>query len=305
VAVHTKKMTVYFYSIEPAPRFGGDHKTFEIGSFPLGEVLDAIRALDPASAEYRIQDNLFGGETFCMPHEDGPQLVLGAYYKDKLSRPLAEYKGEVSELYLRDGEALVDAAYAAFFPGDVMGLVRTSSKAPGFAKIGDWISIMGGYPCALLALRDQNTLMQLDRNPTAIRRFLMRIRRERIAAVEAHSPNVAGALRAASDLNPLSSEVAIEQRITSAVDQGRWSTLVHQEIEELMGVLPDFQEAKVKMAGFEKPVNLLRATIQHTVEVSIVGSRRVGPSEAAEALFGAYAHEADSINHALRIRDER
>jgi hypothetical protein len=74
--MRNKKMTVYFYSIEPAPRFAGDGKKFELGAFPRDEVLKTVRMLDPASDEYRIQDNLFGGETFCLLHEDGPELVV-------------------------------------------------------------------------------------------------------------------------------------------------------------------------------------------------------------------------------------
>ena len=133
----------------------------------------------------------------------------------------------------------------------------------------------------------------------------MRIRRDRIPAVEPHSKNVAEALRAAADLNQLSSEVTIGHRIDSGGDSSEWSSIVRQEIEELMGVLPDFTEAKVKLAGVDKHVNLLRSTIQHTVDVSLFDRRKVGPAEAAVALFEAYAHEQGAINHALEKRDGR
>lgn len=236
--MYSKSLTVYFYSIEPVSRFGGDGLTFELGAYPLDTVLNTIRTLDPASEEYRIRDGLFAGETFCVLHENGPKPIMGAYYRDNLSKPLTEYKGEINELFLRDGEALVDAAYAAFFPGDVVGLVRTSSKAPGFAKIGSWLSVLGGYPCGLFALRDLNTLVQLDGHPTGFRSLILRIRRERIDAVGNYSTDVAGALRAAADLNELSSEVGIELRVNTQKEGDRWSSLVRQEIEELT---PSFQ----------------------------------------------------------------
>jgi hypothetical protein len=305
VAVHPKTLTVYFYGIEPGPDFGGGTPTFELGSYPLDSVLDTIRKLDPATEEYRIQDGLFAGETFCLLHDDGPQPVLGAYYRDNLSKPLTEYKGEINLLLLREGEALVDAAYAAFFPGDVLGLVRTSSKAPNFASIGNWLTLLGGYPCVLIALRDADTLAQLDDHPTGLRRLRMRIKRNRIAAVETHSPDVAKALRAAADVNSYSSEVGIEMGIGRLQNAASWSSLVRQEIEELMEILPEFEEAKVKVTGIDREINLLRANIQRPVEISIVGSKRVGPSEAAEALFGAYAQERASINQALAARRAR
>ncbi|MGD9796164.1 MAG: hypothetical protein AB7V43_22085, partial [Acidimicrobiia bacterium] len=110
MAVHHKRLTVYFYAIEPMAEFGrGASPSFEAGSYPLENVLKRIRKLDPATDEYRLKDDLFGGETFCLLHEDGPEPIMGAYYRDNLSKPLTEYKGEISELLLRDGEAVVDA----------------------------------------------------------------------------------------------------------------------------------------------------------------------------------------------------
>lgn len=298
---------MYFYAIEPAPALGsGSSTSFEPGSYPLVEVLETIRRLDPSTDEYRLKDDLFGGETFCLLHEDGAQPIMGAYYRDNLSKPLTEYKGEISELLLRDGEAVVDAAYAAFFPGDILGLVRTSSKAPGFAKIGNWLSLAGGHNCGLFALRDANTIAQLDAHPTGLRRLSLRIRTGRVEAVGAHSEDVASALRAAAAINPASREVGI--RLDSGrkeENQARWSELARQEIEELLGVLPDFEEAKVTIAGLKNPVNLLRANIQRSLEISIVGSKRVGPAEAADALFRAYDQEQEPIRLALEARRER
>lgn len=295
--VIAKSLTVYFYAIEPFPQAG--RRSFQSGAYPLDEVLDTIRRLDPAAEEYRLAETLYGGETFCLLHDDGPEPILGAYYRDDLVKPLTEYKGEINELLLREGEALVDAAYAAFFPGDVLGLVRTSSKAPGFAKIGQWLSIATGYACGLIALRDPNVLAQLDRHPTKLSELKLLIRRNRILAVEPYSRSVAAALRTVADVSRFSDEVGIDLLSRNAKERGRWAQEVRQEIEELLGVLPDFEKATVKVSGRKKPFNLLRATIQQAVKVPLIDSKRVGPSEAASGLFEAYSEERNSIELAV------
>lgn len=298
--VVAKSLTVYFYVVEPMPTFGNELRSFNSGAYPIDDVLETIRRLDPAADDYRIQENLFGGETFCVVHDDGPQPVLGAYYRDNLARPLTEFKGEINELVLREGEALVDAAYASFFPGDVVGLVRTSSKAPGFAKIGQWLSVKGGYSCGLIALRDPQTLAQLDREPTKMHRLLVRIRRNRIVAVEPYSSDVASALRAAAEINRASDEVGVDLRVKNAKERANWSRIMRQEIEELLAVLPDFEQAVVYVSGQKRPLNLLRTTIQRPVPVLLYDTKRVGATEAAEALFEAYEKERNSIELAVR-----
>jgi hypothetical protein len=299
VAVYNKSLTVYFYSLEPVSYFESEAKDFTLGSYPLQEVLDTITLADPSTESYRIKDDLFGGETFCLVHGDGPQPILGAYYRDNLARPIAEFKGEINELMLRDGEALVDAAYAAFFPNDVVGLVRTSSKAPGFAKIGNWLTLIGGYGCGLFALREADALLQLDRHESKLRSLYLRIRKERIPAAESFSSTVASALRSASALGGPEDEVGVELRSSSAKGRGQWARQMRDEIESLVAVLPDFEAARVEVSGLSKPINLLRANIQQAVHVSLFNSRRIGPSEAADALFRAYEMEKAAIDAAI------
>lgn len=296
--VVSKSLTVYFYAVEPFPRQG--MRDFRSASYPLSEVLKVIRKSDPTSEACRITEDLFGGETFCLLHEDGPQPILGAYYRDNLARPLTEYKGEINELLLREGEALVDAAYAAFFPGDVLGLVRTSSKAPGFAKVGQWLSIVTGIGCGLVALTDPNVLAQLDRAPTKLSGLLLKIRRNRIPAIEAASPSVSQALRAAASVNPYTDEVGLELGVRNRKERAMWARRTRQEIEELLTVLPDFDKATVRVSGRKKRFNLLRATIHQGVQVPLIDSKLVGPAEAASALFQAYEDERNSIELAVK-----
>lgn len=305
--VVSKSLTVYFYAVEPFPFQG--MRDFASGAYPLNEVLDTIRKSDPTSEACRITENLFGGETFCLLHEDGPKSILGAYYRDNLARPLTEYKGEINELLLREGEALVDAAYAAFFPGDVLGLVRTSSKAPGFAKIGQWLSIVTGIGSGLVALTDPDVLAQLDRAPTKLSGLLLKIRRNRIPAIESASPSVSQALRAAAGINTHTDEVGLVLGVRNQKERAMWARQTRQEIKELLSVLPDFDKATVRVAGRKRPFNLLRATIHQAVQVPLIDSKLVGPAEAARALFQAYDDERNSIELALKtiraLRDDR
>ena len=154
----------------------------------------------------------------------------------------------------------------------------------------------------LSALKDVNTLSQLDERPNGLRRIFLRIRRDRIDSVEPYSADVAQALRAAAAVDAVSNEVGIELRVTNSSEYERWSRLMRAEIADLIGVLPDFEEAKVRVGGVKQPVNLLRANVQRGVEVSIVGSKRVGANEAAEALFEAYDQERNSISEAVEAR---
>lgn len=306
VRARVKPLSVYFYALEPAPQPGGKGPTFRLGGYPLDEVLALIQSLDPAAEDYRIREGLFAGETFCLLHDDGPDPVLGCYYRDNLSKPLTEYKGEISELLLREGEALVDAAYAAFFQGDVVGLVRTSSKAPGFAKLSQWLSVQGRHSCVLSALRDPKGLAQLDAHPFGLRRIFLRVRPNRIDAVRPYSKDVAAALRAAANVNRSTEAIGIEFRSPrGGPDSALWSEQMRHEIEQLLGVLPDFEAAKVKVSGVKKELNLLRANVQTQFEVTLDETRRVGPAEAAEALFGAYDRERSSIQMALEARRGR
>jgi hypothetical protein len=298
VAYVSKTLSVYFYAVEPFPMEG--HLGFQSGALPMDKVMATLRAMDPASEDYRIPETMFGGETFCLLHDDGPQPVLGAYFKDDLSRPFTEYKGEISELMLREGEGLVDAAYAAFFPNDVIGLVRTSSKSPGFAKLGQWLTLATGYGCFLMALRDHNVLEQLDRDPGKLTRLILGLRKNRIASVEQYSPSVAQALRTMAEANELSDDVELGWSARYAKNRAAWSQQTRQLIEELLGILPDFEKAQVKVTGRRKPFNLLRTSIQTSVPVALIDTKRVGTNEAATALFKAYEEEKNSIAFAIR-----
>src|SRR5262249_25332427 len=121
--IRVKQVRVAFYALEPAPPFG-EQKSFPLGAYPLAEIVACVGEMDRASEDYRLPETMWGGETLCVFHEDGPQPLLGAYYRDNWAKALTEFKGEIEELPLRDGEALVDTSFAAFFPGDVVGIVR-------------------------------------------------------------------------------------------------------------------------------------------------------------------------------------
>jgi hypothetical protein len=297
MATRVKEAHVHFYAIEPVPAFDRQ-QSFTSGHYPRKQVFETIRARDPAEESYRIADNLLGGETLCVLHEDGPEPILGAYFRDNLAKPLTEYKGQIAEAMLRDGEAPVNAAYLAYFPNDVVGLLRTSSASPNFAKIGLWLTIIGGYACGLLSLTDADTMAQLRDHASGIRRLNVRCRRSALGIVDNHSPSVAEALRRVGDLNPESDQMGIE--IWAGKNgQDRFSQLALQELSDLIWATPVLEEALVKVAGRKQPINLKRARVSGRTPVVLQDKKQVGLREAAEALFAAYEQEQASVRKAV------
>jgi hypothetical protein len=301
-------VTVAFYAIEPMHALDGQGR-FVSGAFPQKEVFKTIRRRDPAAPEYRITEDIFGGETLCLLHENGPEPILGAYYRDNLARPLTEYKGQIAEAMLRDGEAPVDAAYLAFFPNDTVGLVRTSSKSPGFATIGRWLTFVGGYATGLIALPDAETLAQLQANPTGLRRLRLRARRGALPFIESHSPSAARTLRAAADLNSRSEDCAVEVGATrSNGDDPAFSLEALDRITELMGALDAIDEVRVQVNGRRQPINLKRSLVTAHLTVRLEAKRRIGLAEAADVMFEGYEQERQSVELAVsalrrRFRD--
>jgi hypothetical protein len=284
----SRQLTVQFYAIEP-----GFPATFLGAEYPLTRTLASIRQSDPATDEYRIKEDIFGGETLCLLHEDTRFPLLGAYYKDTLSMPMTEMKGQVEKLILRDGEGIVDSSFAAFFEDDVVGIVRTSVKAPGHAKIGTWLSINERPPMYLVPLPEVDVLSRLGSATGRIKRFILRIRREDIPKVHTYSPSVHDALIAAAVPAPAGNDVVIEW---SSLKQSRtaFSREMTGLIHELFGVYPEFMKAIVEIEG-EKPINLKRSLIGTKVDVILTDSKKVGVEQAANALAEAYSRESESV----------
>lgn len=61
---------VSFYAIEPVPAFE-KQQTFPSGQSPGQSAGDNPFLGDPPEETYRIPDNLYGGETLCLLHENG------------------------------------------------------------------------------------------------------------------------------------------------------------------------------------------------------------------------------------------
>ena len=300
VPTKVRDVNVAFYTVEPAPAFDASSATFAAGLFPWDDLWDTIRLKDAAAEEYRLKDHLWGGETLCLLHDNGPEPILGAYYKDNFGRLLTEYKGEVTEAMLREGEGPVMSAYMARFPKDVVGFVRTSPKAPGFASVGRWISVVGGIACALTSLPDASTLQQLKAEPTKLHRFTLGAVKRAIPAIKASSPSVAKALEGALAINPRSDYAGLDVRSARGPDLANFSAQVLQEMQEVMAALPDLEEAKVYVSGRRRPINLKRSQIVAPVPVVLQDTTRVGLKEAVEALFTAYDQEQTSIEAAVK-----
>jgi hypothetical protein len=288
-----RQLTVQFYAIEP-----GVPETFKPANYPLDNVLASIGQSDPATEEYRIKEDLFGGETFCLLHEDQRFPFLGGYYKDLLSMPLTEMKGQVEKLTLRDGEGIVDATYAAFFDHDVVGIVRTSVKAPGHVRIGSWLSINGRPAMYLVPLPETDILGILNRADGQIKRFLLKIRTKDIPKIKEFSPSVYKALKAASEPSPKSDDVKLEWHCNKS-GRAAFSKDMTDHIRELFSVYPDFMSARVEIVG-EKPIDLKRSVIATKSTVVLTDSKKVGPSHAADALAEAYGREQASIERSVK-----
>ncbi len=292
----SKQVSVRFFLLEPF----GNPLPFKACCYPRDRVFAHLRTLDPAAESYRIKEDLFGGETLCLLHDGEHGDVLGAYYKDLLNLPQTEYKGELAELILRDGEAPVEGSYAMFFPHDVVGVIRSSSKAPGPTKIGLWLSDVGGVSCGLVPLRDPDATAQLNDAEGRIRRLFLRMCRDRVRIVDSASPSVATALRAAGAAIPASHEVGVEMSAGRTQDRQTYSSELRERVEELSGLFDEFESAQVEVTGRQRPINLKRSYLISPQQVLLIDTKKLSAASAAEAISKAYDQEKRHIQYAAQ-----
>lgn len=287
-----KTVTVNFFVVEPS---AGDTPTFTL-DFPADEVFDAIRLLDLASGEYHVKDGLFANEVFCLVHE-GPIPVLGAYNKDMYATVMTERKGELREVELDEGEGLVDASYAVFFPGSVVAIVRTSVRSPGSARIASWLSLFGGHPCYFSSLPTADTLARLAEDPYDVKSVVLSAKRSRLPVIRSAERHVAEALDAAARISN-STKPALHLKVEKRSEKPQWWDGIKTVIGDLVEVLPEFDTARVEVRN-GRNINLLDAYVGTRVEVELDGSRRIRPVDAARALVTAYEQEGPAITAAL------
>ena len=284
---------VQFFGVQPSL----DEPHFVAGAFPLETVKACVLALDPAADDYRIESDLFGSGVLCLWHEDGPVALLGAYYKDMFSMPLTEYKGEIARLLLREGEGLVDASFAAFLPHDVVGLVRTSPKAPGHARIAKWLSAKGGIEMWLVPLRDPGVVARI-KGGVRFGSLRLKVRLDTIGDVEKRHADVAKALRDAATLTRATKEVGIEISPGHG-DTGSWTPEVEDLLAQLGDLLPSFLVAELTLpSGGGRPsttVNLRQGLTSVEVPAELNEAGRLGPLEAARAIHRAYLDNRKGI----------
>lgn len=286
-------LKVHFYAIAPEPI----EPAFIHGHYPFDEVRTRIRSLDPASEEYRIGTDLLGSGVLCLFHEDGPVPLLGAYYKDMFTTPLTEYKGEIATLVLREGEGLVDASFAAFFPDDVVGIVRTSPKAPGHSRLADWLSSRGGTRMRLVPLRNPGAWKGVkgSRRFGALR---IKVRPDLIPDIEPRSHDVAQALRQAASLTRATREVGIEISPGHA-DPGTWTSEIEDIIDQLGDLLPSFLVADLRLPAEDgqpaAKVSLRQGMIVVEVPTVLVNGPRLGPVDAAIAIHKGFERNQVAI----------
>ena len=295
MSIFQKTVTVSFYAVEPLL---GSESSF-VGPFPHEQVLDRVAKLDLASGEYHVSDGLFHNQTFCTVH-DGPVRLLGAYNKDLYAAVATERKGEISEIYLRDGEGIVDATYVAFFPDSVVAMLRTSVRSPGAARTANWLSIFGGFHCYFAPL-EADAMGRLNRDPSGIRSVFLRAKRERLPAIASRSKEVAEALEAASRVST-STRVGLTLGVARKSEKLNWWEEMKAVLADMVEVLPEFDTARVEISR-GRNVNLLDAYLTARVDSEIDGTRRIRPVDAAQALIDAYEQERDALQASLILRN--
>lgn len=288
--VFRRNVTVSFYVVEPEDPW----KASWDGDFPREEVLAKIANLDLASGEFHVQTGLFGNELFCTVH-DGPLPLVGAYTKDKLNAVLTEYKGSIEEIAMREGEGVIDGTYAAFFPNSVVGVVRSSVKAPGSGGLAGWLSLFGGHPCVMPALPKADALAGLQRPAEEIIDVTFRAKKRLVPRIKAVRADVAGIIESAAGVGG-STKVGFTLATETKKERPAWWPSVRAAINDLAAaeLLADFDAASVKVSG-RHSINLRDAYVSDKRQIELQKGKRLGPAHAAEALAGAYGELEASV----------
>lgn len=283
-------VTVSFYVVEPHI----EHPGAWTGDYPADDMLDAVEKLDLASGLYHVQTNLFGNEVFCMV-EDGQQRMLSCFTKDSWNALQTEFKGQVEEVPLRDGEGWVEATYCTFFPQSVAAVVRTSTKSPGAAQIGRWVSMFTPQQCYLATLPKIDALAELQRPSKEISSVRLRAKTSLIQRLRPVRPDLAGILEAAAGTAG-SSNVDITLGVPAA-RKAHWWAEMYAIISDLADaqLLADFDSAMVNLVGKTSPINLKEAFVKLKVPVDLQVKLKIGPSHAAIAMVEAYGQLKDDV----------
>ena len=293
--VSSRSYVVQLYAIVPRD---ANAKEFDDGAFPLRQVLDTLRALDPAADDYRFKDGFFGNERFCLIDEAGPIPLFCAYTKDMTSAPETEKKGEVKSLLLDPDEGIVDAAYAVVLPGDVVAIVRTSPKAPGAAFLSNWLSTMSGTSFVLQGLPNLNVLDRVRGGSGLIRKIRIGGNIGHLLGTEWPANNLAEQLRQMS--RPGLDFVAVEQSNRRHRNRKAFAESFLADLEEIVDLLPALREASVWLTGQQRPIKLHGAHYTTEAPFGLNEHRRVTARSAAIGLMEAYQHEVDAIIQSLK-----
>lgn len=251
----------------------------------MDEVFKAIKVLDYASGKYYMPARLLGNEVFCQV-EDGPLPILVGYTRDTLTDRLSERKGEVRRHELEEDAAWVDPAYSAFFPNDVVGIVRNTLNCPGSATIAHWLSEYGPHSFYLKGLQKADVFADLNRPADEMYGLLLRIQRSLISLIVPARPDVASAFEHAAKVGGGSSGLFIGMQAgRSTQERATWWPPIKTVISDLAeaNLLVDFDSAKVKVRG-GSPVNLKDAYLTARVPISRNAKKKFGLAEAADAL---------------------
>lgn len=152
--------TIRFYRI-----VGPDQLPFP-NAFPFAELQDAITELDDQTAYVTLARMEILGSAWRPRSGPGARRRVPLIAIDRITRDpqiRIERRRHYRPLILGEGENLADPAFYSVFDNDVIGIIRTSSLAPGPASFRDYVNYLEIVkpPIAIVPLVDSNAARAL------------------------------------------------------------------------------------------------------------------------------------------------
>jgi hypothetical protein len=268
--------------------------------FPSEDVLAAVRGFEFATGDFYMPSRL-GNQVFCQV-QDGPFPVVVGYTRDVWTERLSERKGEVRVHELEEDAAWVDPTYMAFFPNDVVGLVRTSRNSPGSALIAHWLSSYGPHAFYLFPLPKPDVFADLNRPADEMYGFRARVKHWLLDPIRTVRADVADAFEAAGKVGDVKSSTLGLEWQANPTERAQWWPPMKVVINDLAEaqLLMEFETAQVQVTN-HAPVNLKDAYLTSKLQVSRQEKARFGLNEAATTLARGHREREPAIAAAVEL----
>jgi hypothetical protein len=128
--------TVFFYRLVNAET--GTRMAQDIDAHGL---LEDVEKLDKAGRRLKASNNdeLLGIQWWGPADQSTPDLLVVAKIRRGGGLPAVELDGQFRNLMLAEGEGLAEPTHAAFYPGNVVAIVK-SGYSPSHLRVGEWIN---------------------------------------------------------------------------------------------------------------------------------------------------------------------